>query len=317
LRTAHGLASFIPLYLVFDLFYKLHPEYIVHGIEMKFGVRYFLTNIRGLLSSFLHINLFSTSFFWIWPVMFLVFCAGLFRSEKRAFYAMLVLLATLFAALFSEKVGDGTSWTFYSISRMYIGIPMVFALFTSLIRSRAMPALIAVPLIVIPFSCYKIAKLEGDVKSQTDPALTFWFGVRLLELDRVEDAIGFYKKVCIANGVNELLISNFFWMNTYVAYGGPATDTQYPVTMEINHEKRLYVKKAAGTLKPERFILQAEYSDLEKLLTDLNLKLKRIDDYGLFLVTENRYSFAELSAILIEREWKMHKMKEFERFGTQ
>jgi hypothetical protein len=311
-----GVLSVIPMYLIFDLFYKQHPEYVVHGIDLKFSVANFRNNLPELVSDFIHISPFSDRFTWFWPCLFAVFSIFFFTYNRKVFYSMLAFLTVVFAALFSDKVADGTDWTFFSISRMYLGVPLVFVLFSALLPLRAKPALIAIAAVSLPFACYKGVTLKTHVNNHTDPNNTFWFGVHLVELVKVIDAIDFFKRVCHDHKVDDFLISNFYWLSTYVNYGGPAMYKDYPHTTEINNEKRLYVKQGLAAKRPERFLMITEYSVVDTLLTDLDLKLKRLDDYGLFLVTENTYSFDKLCLLLREREWKLHQLKEKEAYGT-
>lgn len=98
----------------------------------------------------------------------------------------------------------------------------------------------------------------------------------------------FYKNICRQRGDDFMLISNRFWMNNIICYGGPAVDPDYPETEETKLEKRYWVRNKNSKRIIPSFIMVSSRADLPELLPKQHaFKLQKIDDYGLYHVTQN------------------------------
>ena len=116
---------------------------------------------------------------------------------------------------------------------------------------------------------------------------TRWGFVHLMKRPNAIEAITFYKNVCDQKQVKHLFVSTGFFLNTFISYGGPAIYPDYPITQESVSERRYWAKEATKYQIIPSFIYIANDFNLDQHYQLQKFKLKRLDDYGLYLVTEN------------------------------
>jgi hypothetical protein len=296
LITLLGLLTIVPFYLLFDRLYTLHPEYIINPLSYRFSTDFFLINISNLDERFAHISFFRENQSLLLLIGLLALGVTLFIKHKKAFYAYVCFISlTLFSFCFGKTL-EGSTWAYMSFSRMYLGIPVVICLFIPFIQFRPgkWMFLLTIPLI---FSAYKAANLRQLLLPHHDGHN--WVGVHLLQLKSSLEAAAFYKKHCDEENVRFLLVSNRFWMNTVVAYGGPAIYNDYPMTQETRLEKRFWIRDSTRARVFKKFVLLSANYNLDKLIPHTGqFSLQRIDSYGLFLVTNNTLKTADFIDIV-------------------
>lgn len=175
---ATAVISGLCCYVLFDLFYRLHPEYIKNPITLGITTAYFMENISNLDHRFAHISPFTSGN--CWPLLFLLFVLGfmLASTSRKAFFGFVAGLAVVLFSFCVGKTTEGTAWVFVSFSRMYLGIPFLIALTISFIRfSDLMIYFLLVP---VGMGIYKLSALEERIRREIDPGR--WVGVRVYEL---------------------------------------------------------------------------------------------------------------------------------------
>jgi hypothetical protein len=287
--TACSLLTALPFYFVFDKFYKDHPDYIVYGLDNTWA----FSNLFGALShldrSFGHVSFFIEEISATVLISFLVLGIALYRKNKQAFLAFLSFFGIVFLSFFASKVQQGVVWPFYSFSRMYIAVPMVIILFTVFFQIRSRAFVISLLVITLTYSTFKFVNFKSSLAYHTEEKR--WNGVHLVSLKNVLDASEAYKNICHEKGVDFFLISNTFWLCTYLNYGGQVIHNDFPETQETKAERRYWVREKNKNKVFKRFVFLSVNYNFDKACSENpNFKITRIDGYGLMLVEDNTLS---------------------------
>lgn len=275
----------IPLHLLFNQFYISHPEYVVFELVYAISPAYFWENLKHLDQAFQHINFFMEDKSWCLLLVFAFLSWITFRKNKILFYTFLSLIFMILVSFFSGKVRDGAPWPFYSFSRMYLGIPLIIGLICTRLELSRIFILVLIAASLL-FSGYKFFRFNDHIKYHTEQS--HWLGVHLVSLRDVKNYAEGYKTVCEKHHLDRFIISNGFWLSTYLDYGGPAIYPDFPNTEETNSERRYYVREANKNKVFGTFLyISTDYNLDKKLAGRTGLQLERLDDYGLFLVKNN------------------------------
>jgi hypothetical protein len=290
--TALSLLTFVPLYLLFDRFYVTHPGYIVHGIDNRLSLEHFLNNISNLPDAFVHISFFTETSPLILTLIMLALLPLLWRSDKKAFYAYLVFFVIILVSRFSEKSTDGSSWPFFSNSRLYLGVPVIIYLFMCFVPLQRAIIWHAVFFTGMMYSIYKFPRIDRDIEFHLQKS--HWNRIPMASLGDVLTVTPFYREICKREHATDLLVSNDFWLSNHIEYGGPALFKDFPDTYRTYFERRFHVRQQSAVKVPDRLLLISAKADIDKVIDKTGFHLERLDDYGLFLVSENRLTVDEI-----------------------
>jgi hypothetical protein len=279
------MVLFVLLYFVFDYFYKVNPSYVIYGYEHDFSFKYFLENLSHLHQAFIYISFFREGQAWIVILCLFILGLNLYNENRKAFYAFIVFLCFVLLAFFSGKSRDGAEWPWYAYSRVHICIPATLFLFTSIFKFKENIILAVLVLVVISFASFKLISFDKELQKLTNEKL--WNGVHLVPMETTLKAVQLYKDYCKKEEVDFLLVSNGFWLNTYLDYGGQAIDKSFPNTLETRAERRYWQRGALNNQTIKKFVFISVLYDLETYPKQ-QFKLKRLDDYGLYLVYDNQ-----------------------------
>lgn len=281
------LLSFLPLYYVFDAFYDKHPEYIVYGLVNAFSPEYFLQNIQNLDQCFAHIGFFTdnTSIYLLLAMAAML--AATWAAGPKLFSTWVIFLVILLIAFFAGKTREGTLWPFYSYSRMYLAMPFVFLWILSLLPFRSSTILTIMVLSALLFEGWRLKVTTPKINelARAEHAT----GVRIFPLKDVLNGLQFYKDKCDRNQADHLLISTTFWLGPYLSYGGPAVYQDFPSTEETWADRRYWIRIEQQEARYERFVLISINYDFDKKVKGrFPFAVKRLDDYGCFLIENNQ-----------------------------
>lgn len=277
---------YFPLNLFFNGFYKTHREYVMNDIHYSLSTEFFRENISDLDKLFAQLSFFVPGVSAILLLVLTVLSAALFRHTKKAFAAFWMFILTVLFSFCSGKVTEGSAWAFMSNSRMFLGIPIFLCLFLPLLPftpKKIYYFLFCIPLI---FSSYKLLNQKKLLAWHYDSS--HFHGVRLFTLKDTLEAIEFYKQECKKRNADLILVSNRFWMNNLICYGGPATDEDYPETQETKLEKRYWVRNKNNAKVFKSFIMISSHPDMKSLLPKTDFfRMEKVDDYGLNYIYQN------------------------------
>lgn len=287
-----ALLFFLFLFYAVEGFYLKHPSYVVLGVTPGFGFTHFFTNLLSVNNLFSHVNFFTVRFGSL-ALIYLLLFGFVFRFwEKKVFYTVVSVFAFVCLTFFLGKMQDGRLWPFYSYSRMYLGLPLLFCFLIVLMPLRPRKLLILACIVSASYGGYKMANLKTAVAFHTRENI--WFGVHLVSLHTALEAIDFYGQVCKKNNCDFFLVSNSFWLNTFLDYGGPAVHSDFPETEETNSERRYWVREKNQNKVHGHFVYLSSTFELNQVLpADSSFSMQKLDDYGLWLIKNNTLTTSE------------------------
>lgn len=287
-----ALLLFVPFYFLFDDFYKQHPSYVIYSFHHDFSMTYLKENLFHPNRAFAHVGFFmeQNAIFLLLAFLFLGYF--LFTKNRNGFYSFLLFIGVLIVTLLSEKSVDGTFWPWYSYSRLYVSIPLLMGLLLILVSIKNKYFILFVFVVSSVFGSYKLFRFKQNVALHTQESL--WNGVHLVPLKSAINAMDFYKEACRKNNAGFFLISNGFWLNTFLDYGGPAVYKDFPETEESNSERRYWVREGNKNRVITDFVFLSSSYNFDKLVQEqTDFSIVRLDDYGLMHIKNNRLTLGE------------------------
>lgn len=281
-----GCLTYVPFYFIFDYFYSLHPEYIVHRVDFETNLELFLDSFKSLDKRFAHVSLFLQDN--CLPLLLLLLCITLYTwfTDKKIFGAFLVFLFVLLVSFSNLRTTDGSNWIFFSQSRMYLGIPMSLSLLLSIKEIRLTQKHLVFVLIPLAFGVYKIQSLKETITENVK--LYHWEKVISLPLQETLHTLKDINTICKKNNIPIVMVSGSYWLKFPLCYGAPAVVKDFPGTELMGEDRRYWVRTTNASTVYTRFLLLSGRSGIEQLATkELGFNLKSLDGAGIYLVTEN------------------------------
>jgi len=165
-----GLLSGLLAHLTLNRFYSMNPNYELHRPISEFSTDYFLEGIEKW-------NLFFgdvTPLFWGqgFFVLIITILSAVYFLRKRKFHYSTVaisLLPVILLPLFNSRLYNAADTVFYSYSRMYLAVPLLFGLLLYLLHWKKIPRLVLLPLasvVVFKFAFFP-EKLDQRLNEST------------------------------------------------------------------------------------------------------------------------------------------------------
>jgi hypothetical protein len=283
-----GLIMALPIDYLLNHFYKTHPNYVFYPANNYYSLTFFKDAISHLDQRFAHISFFIEEKSALLLILFIVTAVYLYMKNKKLFFGFLLFFAVLVVSFFSSKVSDGIVWPFYSYSRMYIGLPILFYLILigSTINLKK-GILVFIP-IVVCFTIYKEFNFMNKVAYHTQEKM--WGHVHLNTLDEIKTALETYKRICKEQKVTDFIIINSVWHDDEINYAGPALHNDFPNTLKPSFERRTWRLEEEKGKVHERFIIYVADYNFDKVAKEKypNIDITRVDDNGCFLIKNNK-----------------------------
>jgi len=184
---------------------------------------------------------------------------------------------------------------------MYLGLPLIIALLCSAIRIPKHSIAILLGFIFLIYPIRKLATQSENLAYHLEDS--HYFGVHVVPLNIAADAIKVYREYCKKNNADYLIISNIFWLTTFLAYGGPTFYPDFPQTRETVSDHRYWVWYENRNKVYDRFVVLSinnKFGDLVR--GKYPFEIEKLDEFGLFLVTNNRLKNQEFVNILKDHE---------------
>ena len=289
------IAAWLIADTVFNRFYREHPETVVYGLTQDWSLSNGYKALLHVADYFNDLGPLGMGGLW----MLSVFCVSallIYRKHRRMLLALLALAGLVTLSFCNGKLQEGSLWPYYSYSRFFLPLPFIIAVFYYWWPEFTFGS-VAIFLAAMGFLFYKSMQQQNFVSSLGKQ--TTWIGVHLISTRQAETSIDHYQKLCHEQHCDTLLVSNGFWLNTVLAYGGTARSAAFPVCTETRSERRYWVRNALMPMAPKRFMCLSTLYDLDQRLrpgSDFNLR--RIDDYGLYLVESNRLNLKTWSQLI-------------------
>jgi len=286
------LLGLIPPVLLFgwaNSFYNTHPNYVLHALKLEFSQQYFREGIG-------HINrfweYFTPMFLWkqSWVVLLLPFIATVyfFKAGKKQLAAMCLLIPpVLVAPFFSSKILDGMESLFYSWSRMYLAVPLLFAVILSQIPFRG--RYIAVCCLVLGLSggVVKMYLLDDGIEQAlSKPSMVMLGRTEVITANCIQ-----LKRVSAKYNVDLVYILAHSYFD-FLNYACPACDKEFPKTIKPEYERRTWrLLEDAHTVYPRILLIDDRKTDMFDTVPNVQL-LDTVNGY--YLISNNKLTVAEL-----------------------
>lgn len=302
--TVPALLSYLPLDWLFNGFYRRHPEYVIHPLENSFSWQAFVQSISNLDKRFAQLVPITENNSLLLLALMAVLGYLLFTRNRKAFWAYLLFFAVLLISFFAGKTSEGSTWVYMPYSRMYLGIPLLLCLFATQaghLRLAKVNYLLLAMVASLVFSLYKLSRVNRDLAwIEYSHNVT---GVRLMHLESCKEVGRFYKQICRQSESEFMLVSSWFWLNTFISQAGPALIDDYPEIQETWLEKRWWVREKNKNRVIPRFVyLSSDYDFDQKIGRGLGFDIRRIDNNGLFLIYNNTLPLGHLLQLIYKAE---------------
>ena len=300
--SAIGIALGISIYFGVDHFYALNPFYDLH----KFPFYYSFDELKASLS---HLDIFFNGIspiFWhtgfIVLLLFAVIAVVLYKQKKikETFIVLLVPIAIIIT-LGVNKVHDGNNSIFFSITRMYLSIPILICISLSFLDNLIYSRLLYVYLIIpCAYFTYGIKNLDKTIDKDVSPKINHV--VAIMEVKRLYKECNYLKTISDKYNIQLIVISNHYFYDFY-DYGCPSCIDKFPNTLRPIYERRTW-----RLVEDEKKV----YSNILIIDTDRDFEnqykfVKRIGDANEFFLIENNKMFTMDLLDKLKIEYRKYK----------
>jgi hypothetical protein len=271
----------------------MHPQYIVYGLTHDWNINNILRALQHSTDYVLDFGPFRSGAICL-TILFLFTLYGFYKQAPKLILVPLMLLALILISFSNGKLQEGSNWPYYSYCRFFLPLPFILAACAFVIpQTKRLHSGIAC--LAMLFLVYKSLHFKNLISRLENTQ--HWVGVHLIPTSKTKDAIHVYSKFCKDYTCDTLLVSNAFWLNTVLAYGGKALHAEFPTCTETRSERRYWVRQALNNKIPKRFLCLSAHTKLDEVIQSKhNFSITRIDDYGLYLIEQNTLSLAQWSA---------------------
>lgn len=286
--TMLGALPALLILLIIKSFYANYKNPLVYNLSNTFGFSYFKDALLNLDKRFMHVSFFNEG--WSFLLLLILLALGLciYLKNKKAFVAFIIFITIIVLSLFTSKATDGAEWAFYSYSRLYLGMPFFIALFSSLLNIRK--SIFPLVITVLAFFIIKISGFKEAVNYHSDEKK--WSHLNLISLADLKNHLNTYLKFSNENNA-PFFVVGAVWRDDFTNYAGPVVCPNFPQTFKPSYERQSWlITENKHKVVPRFLILMRESKNIEALN---NPRIFKLDDYGLFLVTDNTLTLQDFS----------------------
>lgn len=259
----HTLAGAVPAALIWAgslWFYKVHPEYIVHGnYTMEFSLK--------ILKPYEWDKFFGyvTPVFWIsgllvFPLL-IALAVVLIRQQKKAQgYALLAGFVLVLASLTSLKVHYGFPTVFLSWARMYTAIPLLIAVFLSQVNFNARALRFAPVLLLLGVFFFVVKFMRTDDAVEREVHEKTEHGMYVSDINALRTLCDTITAVANENHVSLVVVGNTPEKHL-LSYGCPCMNDDFPTATEPQLDRRTWLLDAEATKVNENILFTGFFAE--------------------------------------------------------
>jgi hypothetical protein len=223
-------------------FYQLHPEYIVHP---AWNLDYDLGRIRPAVWNSVFgyvIPVFWNLALLLFP-MLIALCVMLFRQqEKAAAWGLAAGIAFIFFSLGINKIHDGYDTVFYSSARMFIAIPLLFALFISKLNISKIRPVVFQLLLLVPLCVFVVKFIIAPAAVHREVGEKTEHNMYVEDISVLRARCAAIRSIAEKNNVT-LVVAGKHFTKHLVAYGCPCLEEKLPPVIEPELDRRTWLLK--------------------------------------------------------------------------
>lgn len=282
-----GIISAVPFELLLNQFYRSHPENNIYTYDNEIKWSYLMKAVSRLDAHFAHIGLFIEGSFIPTFLAFFIIGFYFYKKNRKWFFSFLLLLIIVFGSLFSQKISHGSAWPFFSLSRMFVAVPVFYMCSIILIGFPLKKLIPACTLIVLVFTGFKLFTYNNKIKNYS--LEENWLDVNLFSLENALQQSNALKNVCKDYDTDLIIILGWSWRDNAINYGGPALDENYPRTFKPHFERRRWRTDEELNRVNPNFIVYTRYNNLDSLchVKYKEIRIQRVNKWGTFYIYNN------------------------------
>ena len=282
-----GLLLGAAIHLWINSFYVLHPFYNLHRFTLKYSFDLMINSFDYLDNFFNDV----IPLFWNQGFIFLLFylLIGIILIVKQNFQLGIFLLSIpilIILTLGISKVHDGTDSVFFSLSRMYLGLPILIGISLIFIKKLKFNYLY----FIIPFSflIYKNITLENSIIENTSRNKNHLIGIS--KVSSVLKECTSLSNLCKQNNVDLVIVINDY-NYAFINYGCTTCEKEFPKTLLPIYERRTW-----RLIEDEKIIYHTILllDNVNKLDEQFNFVEKVKDKQDKYLIKNNQFRTIEL-----------------------
>jgi len=282
-----GIVAGAGIHLAIAGFYLLHPHYVVHSYVLTYESQFLLHGLSGMDKFFNPVApIFWKNGFLVLP-LFLLFAWLLYRkNNKAAALSFLLIPFMIIATLGLSKVHDGGPSAFFSLSRMYLGIPVLLALAVSFFPIRTAKWQIFILLHPVLLVVLKVQNTRDYIGGELKENGTF----KITTVPKLRKRCDDLNRLAQQLDVELIVIGDHGYYDFY-AYGCPACDEQFPRTLRPGSDRRAWRVADEENRVYDRLLIVDEQRKLHEEYGNVSAVAGTTDAY---LVTGNAKPLREL-----------------------
>jgi len=282
------LGSFFPLYIYY--FYEAHPLYVVHGTGI------IMPSIKLLKDGILHSDWYLQEISFIRShaiiyilLTFLIVSGFLFLKRKYQQAATVIFAMVVFLLSFSiPKVHDGGDRINFPLSRMFLGMPFIFAIFSSWIENALKKDTIyryfkmLFPLFMLLFTVIFTLSKYHNIKLRYPDEVRWSLTVILRpvkDLCETCDSLQYYVKKYNA----DLVVSNGY--TKLYMYGCPTLGDKFE-TLYPPQERRAWDMEKEDKIVRNRILFMPKDTSFLKIAREIHLSIKKVSNNPLYYIID-------------------------------
>lgn len=282
-----GLISAVPFELLLNQFYRSHPEHNIYTYDNEIKWSYFVKAVSRLDDHFAHIGLFMEGSFIPTGLVFFIIGFYFYKKNRNWFFSFLLLSTIVFGSLFCQKISHGGTWPLFSLSRMFIAVPVFYMCSIILIEfplKKLMPFCV---ITVLGFTGFKLYTYNSKIASYS--LEENWVDVNMFSLENTFQQSNSLKNVCKEYDTDMIMILGWSWRDNTINYGGPALDENYPRTFKPHFERRRWRTDEELNRVNSDFIVYTRYNNLDSLcrVKYKDINIQRVNEWGTFYIYNN------------------------------
>lgn len=282
-----GIVIGVIIHLWISSFYTTHPKNVVHGMEMEYSWTYLKEGISHLDRYFNDLTPFLWNNGWLVIAIPLIFTAFFYLKKQFKFALVALSMPFLFLLIFGvSKVHDGVDSIFFSYSRMFLAVPILFVLLVSFITIRSKAIVTFVLCLMVVFFWKKVEIVDQMEKNITEQG----YVVSALKTNYLYNECAEIKQISLLHKI-DLIIINDHNLYDFYNYGCPACMDFFPKTIRPLNERRTWrlVEDQNHVYKNILLIdLQKKHSKSDTLIEALSCK------EGFYVIKLNTLTTAKL-----------------------
>jgi hypothetical protein len=240
-----GILLGVTCHFFIQYFYVVHPKVALHNYQLEFSWSYLKQGLSNFGLFFDNVIPVFNGLGWL-MIPTSILTSIIFFSYKKpneACVALSIPLLMIFPLLIS-KVSDGNDSVFFSVSRMYLGIPLVWVLLLSFIDVRSLRLTVIILLGSLGFAFYKATVIDFVIDKELKKNT-------VVGVMKNDDLISECERLSrIAKKYNvDLIVIIDHWNYDFYNYGCAECVTHFPTTIRPSYDRRIWrLKKVASTM---------------------------------------------------------------------